>query len=108
LPSGLQYKVVTPGKGESPKPTSTVTVDYEGKLINGKVFDSSYARHQSISFALNQVIPGWTEGVGLMKPGETAILYIPGYLAYGSQGVPGTIPPDATLVFKIHLISVQN
>ncbi len=107
LPNGLQYKIIHEGKGPKPQATSTVTVDYEGKLINGQVFDSSYARKQPISFALNQVIPGWQQGVAMMPMGSTWILYIPSDLAYGDQGVPGTIPPNSALIFKVHLIDIK-
>jgi len=108
LPSGLQYKVIEAGNGAQATPTSTVTVDYEGKLMDGKVFDSSYSRGKPITFALNQVIKGWQEGVALMKEGETVMLYIPPQLGYGAQGVPGVIPPNSALVFKVHLIAVKN
>ena len=105
--SGLQYKVIKEGQGENPKPTDTVTVDYEGKLINGKVFDSSAKNGGPISFPLNRVIAGWTEGLQLMKPGAEYVFYIPGNLAYGEKGIPGSIPPDATLVFNVTLRSVS-
>lgn len=101
--SGLQYKVVTEGTGKSPKATDSVVVHYEGKLIDGKVFDSSYERGEPIEFPLNQVIAGWTEGLQLMKEGGTYELYIPSDLAYGEQGNPG-IEPNSTLIFKIELL----
>lgn len=101
--SGLQYKVITEGTGKSPKATDSVVVHYEGKLIDGKVFDSSYERGDPIEFPLNQVIAGWTEGLQLMKEGGTYELYIPSDLAYGEQGNPG-IEPNSTLIFKIELL----
>lgn len=106
LDSGLQYKVITEGSGVQPSATDTVTVDYEGTLIDGTVFDSSYKRGQPISFALNQVIPGWTQGLQLMKEGATWMLYIPANLAYGDRPV-GPIPANSTLIFKVHLIKVS-
>jgi FKBP-type peptidyl-prolyl cis-trans isomerase len=105
--SGLQYKVITPGTGPSPKATSQVTVHYKGTLLDGKQFDSSYDRGQPATFALNQVIPGWTEGVQLMNTGAKYQFWIPGDLAYGPQGSPPTIPPNATLVFEVELISFK-
>lgn len=101
--SGLQYKVITEGTGKSPKATDSVVVHYEGKLIDGKVFDSSYERGEPIEFPLNQVIAGWTEGLQLMKEGGTYELYIPSDLAYGETGNPG-IEPNSTLIFKIELL----
>lgn len=101
--SGLQYKVIREGAGESPKATDTVVVNYEGKLIDGKVFDSSYERGEPISFPLNQVIPGWTEGLQLMKPGAEYELYIPSDLAYGEAGNP-EIEPNSVLIFKVELL----
>lgn len=107
-PSGLQYKVLTEGKGKSPKATDTVTVNYRGTLLNGTEFDSSYKRGEPISFPLNRVIPGWTEGVQLMKEGAKYQFYIPANLAYGKQGTPGgPIGPDETLIFDVELIKVQ-
>ena len=90
-----------------PTEDSIVIVHYEGKLIDGTVFDSSYQRGQYIEFPLNQVIPGWTEGLQLMKEGGKATLYIPSHLAYGKQGVPGTIPPNSELIFEVELIKVK-
>ena len=106
-PSGLQYQVVKEGSGKAPGPTDTVTVHYEGKLINGTVFDSSYQRGQPISFPLNRVIPGWTEGLQLMKPGAKYMLYIPSKLGYGVEGHPPTIGPNECLIFTVELISVK-
>jgi len=107
LPSGLQYKVVIEGTGKQPKDTDTVTVDYAGTLVDGTEFDSSYKRGQPASFPVNGVIPGWTEALKLMKAGSTWKLYIPANLAYGAQGAPPVIGPNKTLVFKVHLISIQ-
>ena len=106
--SGLQYKIINAGSGESPTATDTVTVNYEGKLINGTVFDSSYKRGQPATFKVNQVIKGWQEALQLMKPGATWMLYIPSNLAYGKMGAPGAIGPNETLVFKVDLISVKK
>ena len=105
--SGLQYKVTQPGTGKQPTASSIVTVHYTGNLLDGKVFDSSVERGEPIEFPLNQVIPGWTEGLQLMKEGGKATLYIPSQLAYGEQGVPGTIPANSTLVFDVELIKVN-
>ena len=107
-PSGLQYEVVTPGKADGKKPTATskVKVHYSGTLINGKKFDSSYDRNEPTEFELNRVIPGWTEGLQLIKEGGKATLYIPAKLAYGEQGVPG-IPPNSPLIFDVELIQVK-
>lgn len=103
--SGLQYRELTAGAGKQPGPTSMVTVHYKGTFINGKEFDSSYGRGQPISFPLNGVIAGWTEGLQMMKEGGKAELVIPQDLAYGA-GRPG-IPPYQTLVFQVELIKVQ-
>ena len=105
--SGLQIRQLSAGSGKKPEATSTVTVHYTGALINGKVFDSSVSRGEPISFALNRVIPGWTEGLQLMREGEKAELVIPQELGYGAQGAPGAIPPHQTLVFQVELIAVQ-
>lgn len=106
--SGLQYEVITPGKGErSPKATDTVVCHYEGRLVSGKVFDSSYERNQPAEFGLNQVIPGWTEGLQLMSEGAKFRFYIPYLLGYGEQGAGPSIPPYSTLVFDVELISVK-
>lgn len=105
--SGLQYKITQAGSGKQPSATSVVTVHYTGKLLDGKVFDSSVERGEPIEFPLNGVIPGWTEGLQLMKEGGKATLYIPSKLAYAEQGVPGTIPPNSTLVFDVELIKVK-
>lgn len=110
LPSGLQYKILNAGDAAaaSPKATDRVTVDYEGTLINGTVFDSSYKRGQPATFGVNQVIPGWTQALQLMKPGATWMLFIPPNLAYGANGAGPTIGPNSTLIFKVHLISVAS
>lgn len=104
-PSGLQYKVLEAGEGaDHPGPKSNVTVHYHGTLLDGTVFDSSVERGQSISFGLNQVIPGWTEGVQLMVVGEKTRFYIPSHLAYGNRAA-GVIKPGSTLIFDVELIS---
>ncbi|TCM64356.1 FKBP-type peptidyl-prolyl cis-trans isomerase FkpA/FKBP-type peptidyl-prolyl cis-trans isomerase FklB [Acinetobacter calcoaceticus] len=105
--SGLQYMITATGKGKRPTAESTVTVHYKGQLLNAKVFDSSFDRGEPIEFKLNQVIPGWTEGVQLMQEGSKATLYIPAKLAYGEQGVPGNIPANSALIFDIELIKVK-
>lgn len=102
--SGLHYKVVTQGKGPKPADTDEVTVHYEGRLIDGTVFDSSIERGEPATFRLNQVIPGWTEGLQLMGVGSKYQFYIPYDLAYGTQGAHPNIPPGATLVFDVELI----
>ena len=106
-PSGLQYKVITAGTGKSPAATDTVLVHYRGTSLEGVEFDSSYKRNEPISFPLNGVIPGWTEGVQLMKEGGKMQLFIPSNLAYGSRGAGGAIAPDSTLIFDIELLKVQ-
>jgi FKBP-type peptidyl-prolyl cis-trans isomerase len=105
--SGLRYRVIKEGEagGKKPGPTSRVTVHYRGTLVDGKEFDSSYKRGQPIAFGLNQVISGWTEGVQLMKEGDTYELVLPYDLAYGEHGTGG-IPPRATLVFTVELLKV--
>ena len=107
LPSGLVFRTVTPGKGETPKATDVVKVNYEGKLSDGTVFDSSYKRGQPATFPLHGVIPCWTEGVQKMKVGETARLVCPSSIAYGDRGHPPTIPGGATLDFKVELLSIE-
>ncbi len=105
--SGLQYEVLQEGTGESPTATQSVTVHYTGKTLDGKVFDSSVDRGEPATFGLNQVIPGWTEGVQLMKPGAKYRFHIPSDLAYGDRGAGADIPPGATLVFDVELLSVN-
>lgn len=105
--SGLQYKVITPGTGKSPKATDTVEVHYEGTLIDGTVFDSSYRRKESIEFPLNRVIAGWTEGVQLMQEGAKYRFYIPSKLAYGPRGAGRDIGPNEALIFDVELIKVK-
>ena len=104
--SGLQYKVLKEGTGNKPTATSNVEVHYRGTFIDGKEFDSSYKRKESITFPLNGVIKGWTEGLQLMKEGAKYELYIPSELAYGSSGTPG-IPPDSVLIFEVELIKIK-
>lgn len=104
--SGLQYKVITPGTGKSPKATDTVLVHYRGTLISGVEFDSSYARREPIEFPLNQVIKGWTEGVQLMQEGAKYEFYIPSKLAYGSRGAGRDIGPNEALIFEVELLKV--
>src|SRR4051812_8328207 len=103
--SGLQYEVLKEGTGPTPKATDTVTVNYKGTLMDGTTFDSSYDRGQPATFVLNQVIPGWTEGVQLMKPGAKYKFYIPSNLAYGEQAPP-QIGPNAPLIFEVELLSI--
>ncbi|REJ70162.1 MAG: FKBP-type peptidyl-prolyl cis-trans isomerase [Planctomycetota bacterium] len=110
LPSGLQYKILREGDGEgaSPKKTDRVRVHYQGRLVNGTEFDSSYARNQPAEFALGRVIPGWTEGLQLMKVGQRWELCIPAELGYGKQGAPPVIPGDATLIFEVELLDILD
>ncbi len=107
-PSGLQYEILKLGTGPKPADTSTVKVHYEGFLINGKKFDSSRDRDEPISFALNQVIKGWSEGVQLMPVGSRFKFYIPYSLGYGEQGAGGTIPGGSALIFDVELIDIVN
>ncbi len=106
-PSGLQYKVTKEGKGSFPKDSDSVTVHYEGKLLNGEIFDSSFQRGQTATFGLNQVIKGWTEGLQYINEGGEIELYIPYHLAYGERGAGGSIPPYATLIFKVQLMNIN-
>lgn len=105
--SGLQYKVMVEGKGAKPLASDTVETHYEGRTLDGKVFDSSYRRGKTTSFPLNAVIKGWTEALQLMGVGSKWELYIPSDLAYGPQGSGGTIEPNATLVFTVELVSIK-
>jgi FKBP-type peptidyl-prolyl cis-trans isomerase FklB len=108
LPSGLQYKVITEGKGKSPKASDTVTVQYRGTLIDGTEFDSSYKRGQPATFPVGGVIKGWTEALQLMKEGSKWQLVIPSDLAYGANGTPGgPIGPNAVLIFDVELVSIK-
>ena len=108
LPSGLQYKVLKEGKGALPKDTSRVKVHYEGRTIDGKVFDSSYKRGEATDFRANQVIPGWTEALTHMPAGSTWEVYIPQELAYGERQQGADIKPFSTLIFKIELLEVDS
>ncbi len=106
--SGLQYKVLKEGTGDQPKATDSVKVHYKGTSIDGKEFDSSYARGEPISFPLNGVIKGWTEGVQLMKVGSKFQFVIPSELAYGKRGAPPVIGPSETLIFEVELLGIEK
>ena len=105
--SGLQYEVIEATIGQKPKATDKVRVHYEGTLIDGTVFDSSYKRGESITFGLNQVIKGWTEGLQLMSIGSKYKLYLPYQLAYGERGAGANIPPYAALIFTVELLGIE-
>ncbi|NTS78829.1 FKBP-type peptidyl-prolyl cis-trans isomerase [Catenovulum sp. SM1970] len=105
--SGLQYKVLKEGTGRQPRSRDRVTVHYEGKNLDGKVFDTTYTDGQAVTFKLNQVIKGWTQGLQLMKEGGKAVLYIPPYLAYGEKGSGREIGRNETLIFTVELIKVS-
>ena len=105
--SGMVYVSIKDGKGKSPSAANTVEVNYRGTLTNGKEFDSSYKRNQSISFPLTRVIPCWTEGVQMMKVGGKAKLVCPPELAYGSRGAGSDVPPNATLIFEVELLDIK-
>ena len=105
--SGMVYTSIKDGKGQSPSAANTVEVNYRGTLTNGKEFDSSYKRHQSISFPLSRVIPCWTEGVQMMKVGGKAKLVCPPELAYGARGAGSDVPPNATLIFDVELLGIK-
>lgn len=107
LPSGLQYKVIANGEGAKPTINDKVECHYEGKLIDGTIFDSSYERGESIDFPLNGVIPGWTEALQLMSVGSKWTLYIPAHLAYGERGAGGVIGPNETLIFEVELLGIK-
>ena len=108
LPSGLQYKVLTKGKGKQPKPTDTVTAHYRGTLINGTEFDSSHQRGEPATFPVTGLIAGWTEALQLMPIGSKWQLFVPGELAYGPRAASELIGPNATLVFEVELLSAQE
>lgn len=108
LPSGLQYKILTAGTGPKPSATDSVVCNYRGTLINGKEFDSSYKRGQPATFPVNGVIKGWTEALQLMPAGSKWQLFIPSSLAYGERGAGGDIGPNATLIFEVELMSIQE
>ncbi len=107
LPSGLQYKIITPGYGQHPNINSAVTVNYQGAFINGETFDSSYKRGMPVTFSLKNVIAGWQEALPLMKVGSTWDLFIPANLAYGKHA-PSSIGSNKTLIFRIELVSVDK
>ena len=106
--SGIVIATLKEGKGDNPKATDMVKVHYRGILADGKEFDSSYKRGDPTSFPLNRVIPCWTEGVQTMKPGGKIKLTCPSNMAYGPSGIPGTIPPNATLIFEVELLEVMK
>lgn len=111
LPSGLMYKIVSSPnpKATQPTVTDTVTVNYEGKLVNGKVFDSSYERNSPATFPLGRVVEAWQIGIPLMHKGDTMMLYVPAELGYGAQASPdGAIPANSVLVFKVELLNIQS
>jgi FKBP-type peptidyl-prolyl cis-trans isomerase len=108
LASGLQYKVVKPGAGKKPKLTDTVVANYRGTLVDGTEFDSSYKRGKPATFPVNGVIPGWTEALQLMEEGSKWQVFIPPNLAYGERGAGQVIGPNATLIFEIELLSIQE
>ena len=107
-PSGMVYSEITPGTGDQPKATDKVKVHYQGTLIDGTVFDSSIQRGQPVTFALNQVIPCWTEGLQRMKVGGKSKLICPSEIAYGDRGAPPKIKPGATLVFQVELLEIEK
>jgi FKBP-type peptidyl-prolyl cis-trans isomerase len=108
LKSGVMYRVVSrsPQPGAQPTLADTVRIDYEGKLIDGKVFDSSYARHEPADLPLGQLVPAWQQVIPLMHVGDEVILYTPPSEAYGDRDLSPDIPPDSTLIFRVHLISI--
>lgn len=106
LPDGLQYKVISEGKGPSPQDNDLVSVNYAGTLVDGSEFDSSYKRGEPTTFPVNGVIPGWSEALKMMKVGSIWMLYIPAHLAYGEQGAPPAIGPNETLIFKVELLNI--
>jgi len=106
--SGLQYKVIKSGMGETPKLADTVKVHYQGALIDGRIFDSSIKRGQPITFPVSGVIPGWTEALQLMKVGDKWQLFIPAKLAYGNQSPSPLIPPNSVLIFEVELLDIEK
>lgn len=108
LPSGLKYKVLAKGTGAIPKASDTVRCHYTGKFMDGKVFDSSHQRNEPADFPVKGVIAGWTEALQLMPAGSKWLLVIPPELGYGKRGAPPTIPPDATLIFEVELLSIRE
>ncbi|MDR2808319.1 MAG: FKBP-type peptidyl-prolyl cis-trans isomerase [Spirochaetaceae bacterium] len=106
--SGLQYEVISEGGGSKPLPTDTVEVNYEGYLVDGTLFDSSYLYGESATFPLDAVIPGWSEGLQLMTEGSTYKFYIPSNLAYGPNGIESIIPPYSTLIFTVEFLSIKT
>jgi FKBP-type peptidyl-prolyl cis-trans isomerase FklB len=108
LESGLQYKVITPGTGDSPDLNDQVKCHYRGSLLNGREFDSSYKRNEPAEFPVNGVIKGWTEALQLMKVGAKWMLFIPSDLAYGDQGAGNVIEPGSTLIFEVELLEIQK
>ena len=108
LPSGLQYEIISEGKGEKPQASDTVEVHYHGTLIDGNVFDSSVNRGEPATFGVTQVIPGWVEALQLMPVGSKWRLFIPSDLAYGAQGAGQAIAPHATLIFEVELLDIKK
>ncbi|WP_419533830.1 FKBP-type peptidyl-prolyl cis-trans isomerase [Endozoicomonas sp.] len=108
LESGLQYRILTQGNGIRPSATDHITVHYEGRLIDGTLFESSYTRNQPATFQLNRVISGWTEGIQQMPEGSTWELFVPPTMAYGSNGIPGIIGPNEAVIFKVELKDVSK
>ena len=106
--SGLQYKVITAGKGKQPTAEDTVTVNYRGTLVDGTEFDSSYKRNQPATFPVKGVIPGWTEALQLMKEGSKWMLYLPSTIAYGERGAGNLIGPNSALIFEVELLSIDK
>ncbi len=107
MDNGLQYRIIKEGKGNKPSEASEVTVHYEGRLLDGNIFDSSYEREKPATFQLNQVIRGWSEGLQQMPEGSTWELFVPAELAYGPGGIPGRIAPNSVLTFKVELIKIK-